>query len=117
MIRKISTTAVPIPISDVVRGLFLWVARRRTIEEFEEKFSRYLGVKNAFLVNSGTTAFYLIIKAFSHFSPRKEVILPAYTVPTLCLPIWKAGLKPVLVDVSLDTFNLDSSRLDRKSVV
>jgi dTDP-4-amino-4,6-dideoxygalactose transaminase len=113
MIRKIPSTAVPIPLSDVLNGLFCWVTKKRAIRIFEEKFARYLGVKYAFLVNSGTTAFYLIIKAFSHFSQRKEVLLPAYTVPTLCLPIWKAGLKPVLVDVSLDTFNLDPSCLEK----
>jgi len=113
MIRKIPTTAVPIPLSDVLMGLFGSVTMKSTMREFEDKFARYLGVKYAFLVNSGTTAFYLIIKAFSHFSQGKEVIIPAYTVPTLCLPIWKAGLKPVLADVSLDTFNMDPSCLEK----
>jgi len=40
------------------------------------------------------------------------VILPAYTAPSLVLPIQKAGLRPVLCDVSLETFNLDVERLD-----
>lgn len=72
-----------------------------------------IGVKRCGMTNSGTTAFYLILKVLKSLCPgRDEVILPAYTAPSLVLPIAKAGLRVVLCDVSLDTFNLDISRLD-----
>jgi dTDP-4-amino-4,6-dideoxygalactose transaminase len=49
----------------------------------------------------------------SRLSTKKEVILPAYTDAGLVLVIQKAGLKPVLCDISLDTFNLDPTLLPR----
>ena len=38
---------------------------------------------------------------------RKEVIIPAYTASSIVYAIKKAGLRPVLCDISLNDFNLD----------
>jgi len=38
-------------------------------------------------------------------SPHSEVILPAYTAGSLVVAVGKAGLKPVLCDISLDNYN------------
>lgn len=77
---------------------------------FEDELRKMLNVKYSFAVNSGTTAFYLILKTLKKLSGRSEIILPAYTAPSLILPIRKAGLKYRLVDISLDTFNMDSEK-------
>jgi dTDP-4-amino-4,6-dideoxygalactose transaminase len=69
-----------------------------------------LGVKYCFTANSGTTAFYIILNALKKLSDKKEVLLPAYTAPSLILPIRKAGLNYRLVDISLDTFNMDVAK-------
>jgi len=60
---------------------------------------------------SGNCAFYLILKALSKKSMRKEVVLPAYTAGSLVVVVKKAGLKPVLCDISLKDFNLDKGHL------
>lgn len=105
------TTAVPVCLSDLVEGAKSILVSKSFIESFERAFSEYIGAKYAFLVNSGTTAFYVILKALSRLSGGTEVLLPAYTVPTLTLPIWKAGLLPKLCDVSMETFNMDPGSL------
>ncbi|MCZ6677024.1 MAG: DegT/DnrJ/EryC1/StrS family aminotransferase [Candidatus Poribacteria bacterium] len=70
-----------------------------------------IGRSHCFLANSATALIYLALKAFSEFSGRREVILPAYTAPSLVLPIQKAGLVPRLCDISLETFLLDIDQL------
>lgn len=74
---------------------------------FNEALSAATGVKNIYLTNSGISAFYLILKAISKLSPKKEIVLSAYTAGSLIVAIRKAGLKPVLCDISLEDFNMD----------
>lgn len=66
-----------------------------------------MGSEHAFAFNSCTTSIYIFLKALKRLSNKLEVVIPAYTVPTLVLPILKAGLKPRLCESSLDTFNMD----------
>jgi dTDP-4-amino-4,6-dideoxygalactose transaminase len=84
---------------------------RDDVSAFEEVFADYIGAKRAFLVGSGTSALYIILKALRRLSPKSEVVLPAYTVPTLTLAIVKAGLKTRLAEIDPETFNLDPNRL------
>jgi perosamine synthetase len=108
--RKIPTNSF---YSDVmgISGAFLRTGGREDIEAFEEVFARYVGAKVSFLVDSGTTALYVILKALRKFSDRNEVILPAYTVPTLTLAIERAGLETRLAEIDPKTFNMDPERL------
>jgi len=101
----VPSVGTPIGIRDILQGL-------SGDEDLPEVFRRYTGVKYCYFTNSGTTAFYLILRALRTLSSRREVVLPAYTAPSLILPIRKAGLRPALAEVSLDTFNLDVDRLE-----
>lgn len=100
----IPSAGTPIKIKDILKAVFFPC-------DFEDEIKKKLGVKYAFMVNSGTTALYLILLALKKLSSKREVILPAYTAPSLILPIKKAGLEYRLVDVSLDTFNMDTEKL------
>ncbi|RKY57865.1 MAG: hypothetical protein DRP94_07830 [Candidatus Latescibacterota bacterium] len=101
----VPSVGTPIGIRDILQGL-------SGDEDLPEVFRRYTGVKYCYFTNSGTTAFYLILRALRTLSSRRKVVLPAYTAPSLILPIRKAGLRPALAEVSLDTFNLDVDRLE-----
>lgn len=57
------------------------------------------------LSGSGTSAIYATLLALRKHSPKTEVVLPAYTAPSLILPIRKAGLTPILCDISPETLN------------
>ncbi|MBL7074878.1 DegT/DnrJ/EryC1/StrS family aminotransferase [candidate division KSB1 bacterium] len=103
----IPSAGTPILFQDLVQAFLAVLDGSRAVQKFETFFQEYLGQRYCFLVNSGTTAFYVILKALKRFSNRGDVLLPAYTAPSLILPINATGLKPRLVDVSLETFNLD----------
>lgn len=60
-----------------------------------------------YLLNSGTSALaYLLMKLKPINLSKNEVIIPAYTCPTLAAAIIKSGLKPVICDISLSDFSL-----------
>ena len=109
--RKIPTTAVPISIPDILRSIST-SSQNDSIEKFERSLTEWLSVKDTILVNKGTTASYLMLKAMRERNPeRDEVIYPAYTVPTLKLAFDKLGLKTKVCDVSSETFNMDAKSL------
>ena len=105
--RKQPTTALPLTLGQVARGL--WGAfDNRSIERFERRFAQYIGTGHAVAAGSGTAAFYLLLTAMARLRPgRDEVILPAYSVPTLIHAVRLAGIRPVYCDVETDTFNMD----------
>lgn len=104
MIIVIPSAGTPIKVKEIIKATIFGC-------DFEDAIRKMLGVKNAFTVNSGTTALYVILSALKKLSNKREIILPAYTAPSLLLPIKKAGLEYRLVDVSLDTFNMDMEKL------
>ncbi len=80
-----------------------------------ESILRYLGGRNAFYLSSGRAALWLYLKALSVLRPeRKEVIVPAYTCPSVVSAVLKAGLTPVLCDNNLDDFGYEIRELENK---
>ncbi|MBI5233956.1 MAG: DegT/DnrJ/EryC1/StrS family aminotransferase [Deltaproteobacteria bacterium] len=101
----IPSAGTPIKIRDILTAA-------STSCDLQKKVGEMIVARYAFAVNSGTTAFYIILRALKGLCDKKglckdEIILPAYTAPSLILPIKKAGLRYRLVDMSLDTFNMD----------
>lgn len=82
------------------------------IDRFAGSLNVFLGAQFVYPVNSGVSAFYLILESLKQNNIRKEVILPAYTAGSLVVAVKKAGLKPVLCDISLSDFNLDTKVLN-----
>jgi perosamine synthetase len=67
--------------------------------------SKYLGGTHILHLSSGRAALWLILKALSSLHPnRHKVIVPAYTCPAVVSAVLKAGLRPVLCDISFDDF-------------
>jgi dTDP-4-amino-4,6-dideoxygalactose transaminase len=71
------------------------------------------GRRYCVLAGSGTASLVLILRALARLSPerRTEVVMPAYTAPSLVLALRAAGMAPVLCDISLRTFNQDLERM------
>ncbi|CAD7772656.1 MAG: DegT/DnrJ/EryC1/StrS aminotransferase family protein [Candidatus Methanoperedenaceae archaeon GB50] len=69
---------------------------------FQEIIKTYLKVKHCLLVSSGTAALWLILKAAKEIEQkRNEVIIPAYTCPSVAAAVIRAGLKPILCDINI----------------
>ncbi len=80
-------------------------------EEFERELARYLEVKHAVAVSSGTAALYLSLRALG-VGPGDEVVVPDFTFFATASTVLLAGAKPVLVDVELETYTVDPSQLE-----
>jgi CDP-6-deoxy-D-xylo-4-hexulose-3-dehydrase len=101
-------------------SLDMWLTSGRYGDEFEKKFSEFLGIKYTSLVNSGSSANLVAVTALtSHklgekrLKPGDEVITVAAGFPTTVAPIIQNGLVPVFVDVELGTYNINIEELER----
>jgi len=103
----------------VESSLDFWLTTGRFAEQFEREFAKFVGVREAVLVNSGSSANLLAVAALTskrlgdrRLRPGDEVITLAVGFPTTVNPIVQNGLVPVFVDVHLPTFNVDISYLE-----
>jgi dTDP-4-amino-4,6-dideoxygalactose transaminase len=83
------------------------------VETFEREFASYCGVKYCIGVASGLDAILLSLKAFD-FKPGSEVIVPSNTYIATILAVLNAGLKPVLVEPDIRTYNIDPGKIERQ---
>ena len=100
-------------------SLDFWLTTGRFAEQFEREFAKFVGVREAVLVNSGSSANLLAVTALTspklgdrRLRPGDEVITLAAGFPTTVNPILQNGLVPVFVDVQIPTFNVDVSYLE-----
>ena len=100
-------------------SLDFWLTTGRYAEQFEREFARFMGIREAILVNSGSSANLLAISALTseklgdrRLMPGYEVITLAAGFPTTVNPIIQNGLVPVFIDVHVPTFNADISQLE-----
>ena len=89
------------------------------VRRFEALWAEYLGVAEAVMVNSGSSANLVAAAALVNSAfPRPlvagdEVIVPAVAWSTTYFPLVNVGLVPVLVDIDLDTFTIDPAAAAR----
>jgi dTDP-4-amino-4,6-dideoxygalactose transaminase len=86
------------------------------IDELEEEFKKYLGVKYAVSFNSGRSSFLVILKSLD-LESGDEILLQAFTCNAVPNPIIWSGLKPVYVDCDEKTFNIDIEDLKKKITI
>ena len=89
-----------------------WLTAGRFHEDFERGLARYVGVRSAVFVNSGSSANLVALSALTSpklgkkaLKPGDEVITVAAGFPTTVNPIIQNGLVPVFVDVELGTYD------------
>ena len=80
--------------------------------EFERAIARYVGVRHAVGVNSGTSGLQLIVRALG-IGPGDEVITTPFSFIASANCIVVEGARPVFVDVDPDTYNLDVAGIAR----
>ena len=91
-----------------------WISSEgKFVKEFEKKFSQYNSRKFGVAVSSGTAALEVAIKALN-LKKNSEVIIPSFSIIATALCVVKCGLKPILVDCSLSTWNMDPEKVLRK---
>jgi dTDP-4-amino-4,6-dideoxygalactose transaminase len=76
------------------------------VTEFQKELASYLGVKHVIACGNGTDALQIAMMALG-LKPGDEVITTNFTFIATVEVIALLGLKPILVDVYPDTFNID----------
>ncbi|MEA3493980.1 MAG: lipopolysaccharide biosynthesis protein RfbH [Candidatus Margulisiibacteriota bacterium] len=101
-------------------SLDFWLTAGRYADKFERGLADFLGVKYCSLVNSGSSANLLAFMALTslklgdkRIKPGDEVITVAAGFPTTIAPIIQYGAVPVFVDVSIPSYNIDCSQLEK----
>ena len=92
-----------------------WYLQGKENEKFEENYSHYIGVKHTIGCANGLDALIWIFRAYVErgvMKPGDEVIVPANTYIASILAITENGLKPVLVEPKLETYQIDDERIE-----
>ena len=95
-----------------------WLTAGRFTADFERKLAKFVGTRGAVFVNSGSSANLLALSALTSpklgkkaLKPGDEVLTVAMGFPTTVNPIIQNGLRPVMVDVELGTYDAKMDRL------
>jgi dTDP-4-amino-4,6-dideoxygalactose transaminase len=81
------------------------------VENFEQQFATYIGVKEAIGCNSGTDALFLALRALN-IGAGDEVITSSFTFFATAETISAVGATPVFVDIEPGSFNLNLDLLE-----
>ena len=99
-------------------SLDFYLTANRYAEKFEADFAEYLGLSDALLVNSGSSANLVALTALTspklgerRLKPGDEVITVAAGFPSTVAPIVQNRLVPVFVDVNLGDYTAIPERL------
>ncbi len=90
-----------------------WYILGNAVKQFEESFARYTQCNYCIGVGNGLEAMVLALKSFD-FEPGSEVIVPSNTYIATILAVLQAGLKPVLVEPDIQTYNIDPTKIEEK---
>ena len=105
--------------SAVEASLDFWLTSGPYTEKFESRFAKTVGMRHAFMVNSGSSANLIALTSLTSpklgaraLQPGDEVLTVAAGFPTTVTPILQNGLIPVYVDVDLATYVANDQALE-----
>jgi len=107
MIPEIQQNNIDAVVSVLNTGMYVQGPR---VEEFEKHAASYLGVKHAIAVSNGTASLHLALIALE-IGQGDEVIVPAFSYIATANVVEVVGAKPVFVDIDINTFNIDISKI------
>jgi len=87
------------------------------VKKFEEKWSKWLGVKYSTYVNSGSSANFItiaILKALNKNKNKNEIIVPSLTWISDISSVILNGFKPVFVDINLNNLSMNVDEVVKK---
>lgn len=86
-----------------------WLTHGPYNEEFEELFSKYIGVKHSQTINSCASALFIVLKALNITG---EVIIPSFTFVATAHAVVLAGAKPVFADIDYKSGNITAQTIE-----
>lgn len=83
------------------------------LREFEEDFSRFIGVKRTIGVSSARFGLLILLKSLG-LNKGDEIILSAYNFYAIPAVLKSLGIKPVFVDVDEDSYNINVEAIEER---
>ena len=106
-------------VAAVEASLDFWLTAGPYAEKFESRFAKIVGMRHAFMVNSGSSANLIALSSLTSETLQEkalkkgdEVVTVAAGFPTTVTPILQNGLIPVYVDVDLETYVANDIELE-----
>ena len=91
-----------------------WISSEgKFVKIFEENFSKFNRRKYGIALSSGTAALEVAVKSLN-LKKNSEVIIPSFSIISTALCVIKLGLKPVLVDCEINTWNVNPNEILEK---
>lgn len=94
-----------------------WYLQGQENENFERNYSKYIGTKHTIGVANGLDALIWIFRAYKELGVMRdgdEVIVPANTYIATILAITENNLVPILVEPSIDTYQIDDFLIEER---
>ena len=85
----------------------------KAVNVFENKISKLFSKKYGLMVNSGSSALLLALKAVN-FKKGSEIIVPCLNFGTAISSITLSNLIPIFVDCEIDTLQIDINKIEKK---
>ena len=102
---------------NLIKNKNLILTQSKKVQEFEQKWSKWLKVKYSVFVNSGSSANFismLILKNLSKTNKKKEIIVPALTWVSDINSVIMSGFKPVFVDIDPKNLSMNLEQVKNK---
>ena len=100
-------------INAVVRQLKKTTQKGNSVNSFEKQVAKKFSKKYALMVNSGSSALTLAMNVMN-FKKKDEIIVPCLNFGTALSTIIQSGATPILVDIEIDTLQIDVSKIEKK---
>ena len=95
----------------------LVLTQSKNVRQFENKWSKWLGVKYSTFVNSGASANFITLAILKHSNKNKnknEIIVPSLTWVSDVASVIMNGFKPVFVDANLENLSMNVDQVIKK---
>lgn len=81
------------------------------VKEFEQVWSKWLGVEHSVMVNSGASGNYISIAMVKELVGEGEIIVPPIGWSSDVSSVAQLGMTPVFADVSINNFNMTAENI------
>ncbi len=90
-----------------------WYVLGQNVSKFEKEFAQYINCSYCTGVASGLDALIIALDSYS-FPKGSEVLVPSNTYIASILAIIRCGLKPILIEPNVKSYNIDINKIEEK---
>ena len=100
-------------VNSVIKQLRRSTQMGECVNKFESLIAKKFSKKYGLMVNSGSSALTLAMTVLN-FKKGDEIIVPCLNFGTALSSILQCGATPILVDIEVDTLQIDISKIEKK---